>query len=186
MTRTAVVGRQRRLGARTRKGFLVVHIASAGAWLGIDVVMGVLVFTAFLTDDAHTRSLCFEVLELVTVWPLLTTGLICLASGVVLGLGTKYGIVTYWWVTTKLVLNLVLTALVLISLRGGVAELADLGRQLANGQQVVTPTDMLFPPIVSPTCLLIALLLSVFKPWGRIRRRPRTTGQRGEVVSSRV
>jgi hypothetical protein len=35
-----------RLGARTRKIFLVAHIASAGAWIGIDVVMGVLVFTA--------------------------------------------------------------------------------------------------------------------------------------------
>src|SRR5215218_3994824 len=30
-----------RLGARTRKGVLVAHIASAGAWIGIDVVMGV-------------------------------------------------------------------------------------------------------------------------------------------------
>jgi hypothetical protein len=30
-----------RLGARTRKSVLVVHIASAGAWLGIDVVMAV-------------------------------------------------------------------------------------------------------------------------------------------------
>jgi len=35
-----------RLGARTRKGVLVAHIASAGAWIGIDVVMGVLIFTA--------------------------------------------------------------------------------------------------------------------------------------------
>jgi hypothetical protein len=37
-----------RLGARMRKGVLVVHIVSAGAWIGIDVVMGVLIFTALL------------------------------------------------------------------------------------------------------------------------------------------
>ncbi|HKH39754.1 MAG TPA: hypothetical protein VKA82_21605 [Rubrobacter sp.] len=30
-----------RLGARARKAFLVAHIASAGAWIGIVVAMGV-------------------------------------------------------------------------------------------------------------------------------------------------
>jgi hypothetical protein len=32
--------------------------------------------------------------------------------------------------------------------------------------------DLIFPPIVSPTALLIAFVLAVFKPWGRIRKRP--------------
>jgi hypothetical protein len=50
--------RPRRLGARTRKGFLMVHIASAGAWIGIDVVMGVLIFTALVTDSVRTTSVC--------------------------------------------------------------------------------------------------------------------------------
>ena len=62
---------QWRLGARTRKGVLVVHIVSAGAWIGIDVVMGVLVFTALLAENGDTRALCFRALELVAVWPLM-------------------------------------------------------------------------------------------------------------------
>jgi hypothetical protein len=33
---------------------------------------------------------------------------------------------------------------------------------------------MLYPPIVSPTALAVAFVLSVFKPWGRVRRN-RTT-----------
>jgi hypothetical protein len=164
--------RPRRLGARTRKAVLLIHLASAGAWIGIDVVMAVLVFTGFLTDDRQTAAIAFQALELTTVWPLLTTGLVCLASGVVLGLGTKYGLVTYWWVAIKLVLNIVLTALVLLSLRGGVADVAEYGRQLAEDGGVGSPTtDMLFPPIVSPTALMIAMLLAVFKPWGLIRKR---------------
>jgi hypothetical protein len=56
-----------RLGARSRKGVLVVHIASAGAWLGIDVVMAVLVFTALFTDDDRTKALSFQTLELVAL-----------------------------------------------------------------------------------------------------------------------
>ena len=43
-----------RLGNRTRKSVLVLHIASAGAWLGVDVVMGVLIFTAVARDDPAT------------------------------------------------------------------------------------------------------------------------------------
>src|SRR5215210_2967423 len=98
-----------RLGARTRKGVLAVHIVSAGVWIGIDVVMAVLIFTALLADD-DTKALCFRALELFAVWSLLTAGLVCLVSGVVLGLGTKYGLVRYWWVVIKLVLNILLTA----------------------------------------------------------------------------
>ncbi|GAA5064205.1 putative membrane protein [Thermocatellispora tengchongensis] len=171
---TARAARTWRLGARTRKTVLLIHIVAAGAWIGIDVVMAVVVFTALLTGDDATRALCYQILELITFWPLLAAGLVCLASGVVLGLGTKYGLVRYWWVAVKLVANLVLTVLVVVALGPGVRELGRAGRDLAAGQAVAVPVgDMIFPPIVSPTVLLIAFALSVFKPWGRIRRRAR-------------
>src|ERR687889_1413 len=164
-----------RLGARTRKGVLVVHIVSAGVWIGIDVVMAIVIFTALLTNDHNTRALCYRALELFAVWPLLTTGLVCLASGVVLGLGTKYGLVRYWWVAIKLVLNIVLSALVLVALRPVVTEAAEQGRRFAAGEPAsLAVGDLIFPPIVSPTALLIAFVLAVFRPWGRIRKRPAT------------
>jgi hypothetical protein len=161
-----------RLGARTRKGVLVVHIASAGAWIGIDVVMAVLVFTALLADDDGTRALCYRALELFAIWPLLTTGLVCLASGVVLGLGTMWGLVRYWWVAIKLALNVVLVVLVAFALRPGVTELAEQGRRFMAGSPAsLAVGDLVFPPIVSTSALLVATVLAVFKPWGRIRRR---------------
>ena len=138
-----------RLGARTRKGVLVVHIVSAGVWIGIDVVMAVFIFTALLVDDDNTKALCFLALELFAVWPLLTTGLICLASGVVLGLGTKYGLVRYWWVAIKLVLNIVLSALVLIALRPEVSRAAEQGWRFAAGEPAsLVVGNLIFPPIV--------------------------------------
>ncbi len=162
-----------RLGARTRKGVLVVHIVSAGVWIGIDVVMAVFIFTALLADEDNTKALCYRALELFAVWPLLTTGLVCLASGIVLGLGTKYGLVRYWWVAIKLVLNIVLTALVLVALRPEVTEAAEQGRQFVAGAPAsLAVGNLIFPPIVSPTALLIAVVLAVFKPWGLIRKRP--------------
>jgi hypothetical protein len=162
-----------RLGARMRKGVLVVHIVSGGAWIGIDVAMGVVIFTALLAEDGNTRALCYRALELFAVWPLLTTGLLSLASGVVLGLGTKWGLIRYWWVAIKLVLNVVLVALVPVLLRPQVIEMAEQGRRFMAGEAAsLAVGDLIFPPIVSPSALLVAFVLAVFKPWGRIRKRP--------------
>lgn len=162
----------RRLGRRSRKGALVVHLVSAGTWIGIDVVLAILVFTALLADDVHTAALCYQALELFALWPLFLTGLVCLASGVVLGLGTKYGLVRYWWVVVKLVINIAFVALVPLALRPSVSAAAEYGRQLTMGQPPVPDaiTNLVFPPIVSPAGLLIAVILAVYKPWGRIRR----------------
>ena len=160
------------LGARTRKGVLVVHAVSAGAWIGIDVVMGVLVFTALLAGSEGTRALCYQALKLFAVWPLIVTGLVCLASGVVLGLGTKYGLVRYWWVPIKLALNVVLVVLVVFALRPGVIEMAEQGRRFMAGETAsLAVGGLIFPPIVSTSALLVATVLAVFKPWGRIRKR---------------
>lgn len=160
-----------RLSALTRKTILIVHIASAGVWLGIDVVMAILIFTSIGTSDVHTKALCYEALSLFAVWPLLAVGLLSLASGVLLGLGSRYGLVRYWWVAVKLALNVLLSALVLVGLRPGLARLDKLGHELAAGATTTASIgNMIFPPIVSPVCLAIAFVLAVFKPWGRIRR----------------
>jgi hypothetical protein len=150
---------------------LLVHIAAAGSWLGLDVAMAVLVFTAMGTDDRATEASALQVLHLVTIWPMLIAGVLSLATGVVLGLGSRYGLVRYWWVLVKLVLNLVLSALVLVALRGGVQEAASAGRAMGAGAGSWNSGDLVFPPIVSPTALTVAFVLSVFRPWGRVRSR---------------
>jgi hypothetical protein len=72
------------------------------------------------------------------------------------------------------VVLLILSTLVVTSLRGEVAKAADLGTQLAAGADLDwNLSNMLYPPIVSPTALTVAFLLAVFKPWGRIRRSAR-------------
>jgi hypothetical protein len=159
-----------RLRPQTRKSMLVVHIVSAGAWIGIDVVTGVVIFTALLGDDA-TRALCYQALELFAGWPLVVTGLVCLASGVVLGLGTPYGLVRYWWVVIKLAINIAVVALVPIALRPEVLEMAEQGRRFAAGLPATLAVgDLIYPPIVSPSGLLIATILAAFEPWGLIRK----------------
>ena len=48
---------------------------------------------------------------------------------------------------------------------------ADQARQFQAGLPALLDVgQLIFPPIVSPTALLVALVLAVFKPWGRIRQ----------------
>ncbi|GAB3936179.1 hypothetical protein GCM10029976_047550 [Kribbella albertanoniae] len=156
-----------RLGGRARKLVLVLHLASVGARLGLDVTMGVLVFGSLLTDDPERKAISFQALELVAVWPMTASGLTCLVTGVILALGGKYGLLKYWWVAVKLFLNLLLSTLTLVALRPGVEAMADQAR--AGGD--LNAADLIFPPIVSPTLLVFAVVLSVFKPWGRLRKK---------------
>ncbi len=160
-----------RLSPPTRKALLLIHIAAAGAWLGMDLVLGILVVTAF-TAPATPAAAAAVSIAAFTTWPLAGVGLITLATGIVLGLGSKYGLTRYWWVLVKLALNIVLVGLVLVLLAPGVSELRDIGlNTLGSGatDDPAVPVTMMFPPIVSSTAVIAAMTLSVFKPWGRTR-----------------
>lgn len=172
------------LGRTARRTVLVVHILAAGGWVGIDLLVGVLVLTGWLNDDTAVRGVAYQALGTFVAWPMLTTGLVCLASGVLLGLGTRYGLVRYWWVAVKLAINVALCVLVAVLLRPELAEVSQYGLALSAG---TTPdrdvTSLFFPPAVSLTALSFATALSVWKPWGRIRRRtPVAVQARPEAV----
>jgi hypothetical protein len=156
------------------KAMLVTHIVSGGAWIGVDVIVAVLVLTGRFAGDLQVRSLAYQALATFVVWPTLASGLVCLATGVILGLATTWGLVRYWWVAVKLVLNLVLCSLILLVLQPGMDEVAAYGRNLLTGSpDPATVSQLFFPPAVSLTTLTLATVLAVFKPWGRIRRPER-------------
>jgi len=167
------------LGRRWRKATLVVHIVSAGAWIGIDVIVAVLVFAGWFAGDVGVRSLAYQALAAFVVWPMLTSGLVCLVSGLLLGLGTKWGLLRYWWVAVKLALNLVLCTLIVVVLQPGMDEVGGYGRALLTGSPDSSAVSTLFfPPAVSLTTLALATVLAVYKPWGRIGSASRRGGRR--------
>jgi hypothetical protein len=159
------------LSRRWRKATLILHIVAGGSWIGIDVMVAVLVWTGWFGSDADVRGLAYRALAAFAVWPMLTSGLVCLVTGLLLGLGTRWGLLRYWWVAVKLVLNLVLCTLILVALEPGMAVVGAYGRELAGG--AVAPDEvssLFFPPAVSLTALTFATVLSVVKPWGRLRK----------------
>ncbi|MEU4419941.1 hypothetical protein AB0F81_04905 [Actinoplanes sp. NPDC024001] len=178
-----------RLSRFWRRTTLVLHLAAAGAWIGIDVIVAVLVVTGWFSDDVAVRSLAYRALATFVVWPMLTAGLLCLATGLVLGLGSVWGLVRYWWVAVKLVLNLLLCALIVLALQPGMEDVAGYGTDLLTASPDAGRVSRLFfPPAVSLSVLVLATTLGVFKPWGRIGggrpRGPDVRAKAGAVPES--
>jgi hypothetical protein len=161
--------RRLRLSGKARKWFLVVHVIASALWFGVDIALGTLVLTAFLTDDPHTAGTALQALRYFAIWPMFGASLVSLASGVVLGLGSRYGLLRYWWVVVKLAANVLMSCLIVAALRPGVDAAAGVGRRLVAGEGGDLAPDLLFPVFVAPALLLTAYLLSVFKPQARTR-----------------
>ncbi|MFB4315963.1 hypothetical protein [Actinomadura sp. 21ATH] len=168
-----------RIGRKWRKTLLIAHVVSAGAWIGIDVMVAVLVLTGRFGTTDEVRGLAYQALAAFVVWPMLVSALACLVTGVVLGLGTRWGLLRYWWVAVKLVLNAVLCVLIVVALQPGMAEVGEYGRTLGPGvPEPAGITNLFFPPAVSLTALTFATVLAVAKPWGRVRGGRRGGGPR--------
>jgi len=160
-----------RLSPRQRKLTLLVHIVSGIGWMGADIVFFLLLVTGLTTDDGAVAASCYIALGVFVPVAVPVFSLGMLVSGVLLGWGTKWGVLRYWWVAIKLAFGVILTVLVLVLL---VPEINDLARPDATASADAVrdvlgpaPTQLLFPAVVSFTMLAIASGLSLFKPWGR-------------------
>ena len=164
--------RRDRLSRRQRHAVLVLHIVSAVGWIGVDLALLPLVLTGLTTDDGQTVAAAFGAVAILVPWTVPALSLFIVSTGVLLGLGTMWGLVRYWWVAVKLVLAPILTTLVFVSLLPGVNAIDVTGATTADEVRgaVGDPMTFLYPPVVSSLTLLAAVVLSVTKPWGRRSR----------------
>ncbi len=160
------------LSRTARRGVLVLHVLCGVGWMGLDLGLLVLVATGLTSESGATVAASYTAVRLVIpyVVPVLAVGM--LGTGVLLGLGTRWRLTQWTWVLTKLVIGLVLTTLVFVALLPGALGIpAELGGTAAEVRDAVgrAGRDLVYPPIVSFAALGGALVLSIWKPWGRTR-----------------
>ncbi|HEY3722204.1 MAG TPA: hypothetical protein VGN59_02470 [Acidimicrobiia bacterium] len=146
-----------RLRGRAHKLVLTAHILGSVGWFGI----AVFVLFAFVVSEATgDRALATGMLRTIETIPWLSipVGAAAVATGVVLSLGTKWGLVRHWWVVAK-----ILIAIVVIVTDALVISAA------AHDHLVhaTAPGDLYGPTIAHTVVLGAATLLSVLKPRGR-------------------
>ncbi|MFB9909164.1 hypothetical protein [Allokutzneria oryzae] len=160
---------------RTRKLALLVHVVFGVAWIGFEVMVIVLALAGITAENPRVLHAAYVVLGEFGPSLYAPFSLGTLVSGVVLSLGTHWGLVRQYWVIAKLAINLA-------TVLGGNLLIAALLRQSAERVMAV-PIDsldaaavgsiqysLLANAIVVTTLLLVATVLSYYKPWGKVRR----------------
>ncbi|WP_262006172.1 DUF2269 domain-containing protein [Streptomyces sp. FIT100] len=167
-----------------RRAILVVHVSASASWLGLSLGLLGLSVAAIASDSQAAAEASYRSMAVFANWLMVPIALLTLVSGVVLSLGTPWGLARYHWVWTKFWLTLVTTGLTVFSLRPGVNTAAE---EAAAGIAVTDASGLLAAPIVSLSAYLFMTAISVLKPWGMTRRgkRLRVSATSGKALDER-
>ena len=173
MEATGTAERRRQFSPRTRRALLTVHIAVSVALLG-DLLALVAVVVRASGDAPMQASTSYEIVSMFSLIFGVPLGMTALATGLALGWGTRWGVLRYPWVTTKLVLTVAVLAIGALVVGPAEAVLVD---DPSPGSRDAAEIRVLLGAAVQITSLLAATALSVFKPGRRRAPRRRSAGR---------
>ena len=151
------------LSPRTRRTVLTIHIIASVGLLGdVAAVLAVNVRAA-TTSDPEFAATAYDLLSMFSLIFGIPLSFASLISGVVLGLGSKWGVLRYPWVTTKLVL--ILTVLLVGSFVIGP------NTQAMIDDRSGSETVLIVASAYDVLALGLATGLAVFKPGRALRSR---------------
>lgn len=167
-----------------RRAILVVHVCASAGWLGLSVGLLGLSVAAAASDSPAVTEASYRSMAVFANWLMIPVALLTLGSGLVLSLGTPWGLARHRWVWTKFWLTLVTTALTAFSLRPTVDSAAV---HAASGVPVADASGLLAAPVVSLSSYLFMTAISVLKPWGMTRhgRRLRVSASSAKALDER-
>lgn len=162
------------MGPGLRKFALAVHLTVSIGWVGAAAAYLALGIAAAASDDAGTVRAAWIAMELTGWGVVVPLALASLLTGVVVALGTRWGLFRHYWVVFSLVLTVAATAVLLLHMPT-VSALADIAREAEGARLEGLGGDVLHPG-VGLVVLLVVLVLNVYKPRGTTgygRREPR-------------
>lgn len=157
-----------RMAPRTRKVWLTLHVGFSAGWLGVSLTMTVLALIGAFADSHAARHGAYEVLHVIDLAAAIPSMFLSIITGLVVSLGTKWGLVRHWWVVTKFAIS------VTIPLLAGTVEstLADeLALRTVDPAAEPGGTGIALTAVLAAftVALWVATILSVVKPWDRTR-----------------
>ena len=157
--RAGTAAAPRRLGRRPRAVLRTAPVVLAIGWTGLSTVLLVLPAAALLQGSGSEFAAPAMALVGGGLVPFFAVGTVL--TGAALGIGTPWGLFRYRWVVVKTVLSLAVIA-------GSVALNTGWIDAAAADPSLLWP--LLLSAALHQVMLLSATVLSVEKPWGRMRR----------------
>jgi len=149
-----------------RKLALAVHLGCSVGWVGAVVAYLALDITVATSEDIAAVRAAWMAMALVVSWAIVPLALASLATGLLMALGTKWGLFRHWWVLISLVLT-VLAVVVLLS----EADIISRSAAIAAGASTTSAELRALPPTLVHSIgglmvLLVVQILNVYKPRG--------------------
>lgn len=154
------------LSPRARKLALAVHLSCSVGWLGAVAAYLILDLTVATSQDPQVVRGSWIAMGLVASLVIVPLALSSLVTGLVMSLGTKWGMFRYWWVMISLALTCV-AVVVLLSEAGVVARLAAVAVDPGTSDhELLALPPTLLHSMGGLVVLLVVQVLNVYKPQG--------------------
>jgi hypothetical protein len=173
--------------ASVRRAALAMHVISSVGWIGAAAAYLVLGITAALSQSPLTVRAAWIGMELLGWQAVVPLGCLALVTGLIMSVGTPWGLVRHYWVLIALALT-VLALAVLVFHMPAVTAGADLARTLDDRAVTELGGDVLHPALGLVVLIVIAVL-NIIKPRGMTRygqKRAQERAARSAVRASRV
>ena len=150
-----------------RKLVLAAHLTVSVGWAGAVVAYLVLGVAAQTSQATQTVRAAWIGMELTGWYAIVPLALASLLSGLVLAVGTSWGLVRHYWVVSSLGLTVFATVVLLLHMPT-VSAMAAMAQQVEAARLRALGGD-LFHPGIGLVVLLVSLVLKVYKPRGMTR-----------------
>lgn len=147
-----------------RKFVLTAHIIFSIGWIGAAVAYLALGLSAVTTRDAQTVRSAWIGMELIGWYVIVPLALTAVLTGVVIALGTPWGLFRHYWTLITLVLT-TLSTLILLLHMPTVSFLAAIARE-ANGAELGSLGGDLVHTGLALAVLIVITAVNVYKPRG--------------------
>lgn len=163
-----------------RRFALTAHVTSTVGWLGAIAAFLALAVAALISEDATLVRGAYLSMELIGWYVLVPLCVASLVTGLVMSLGTTWGLFRHYWVLAKFLITVVASVILFIYTK----TLGHLGDLAATTNLSID--DLRNPsPVLHASAAVLALLvtttLSVYKPRGLTAYGRRKEEERGKL-----
>ena len=169
------------MSPRLRKAALSVHLTVSVGWIGAVIAYLGLGLGAIGSSDTVTVRAMWLAMERVGWYVIVPLAVMSLVTGLVMALGTKWGLFQHYWVLFSFVLTVFAVGVLLLHMPtvSATAETA----QEAEGAALEALGGDLFHSGVGLMVLLTIQVLNLYKPKGHTRYGWRKENQRRSVTT---
>lgn len=154
------------MGPRMRTFWLTVHILASVGWMGAVAAYLVFDLTTMASGDVSTLRAAYFAMDSITRLVLIPLALAAWSTGLVMSLGTKWGLFRHYWTLASLILTTGAVVVLLVetlTIRGLAAVAAD---PATSPETLRALPNTLVHSIGGLIVLLAVLVLNMYKPRG--------------------